>query len=75
MIDKIEILAMTSEDLRKLLEDSDMLDRLEEGKIMCPDTGAPISWGNLGTVRIENGKPVLYSVGADSALEQFRATG
>ena len=65
-----DIHAVTSTDLKKLLVEFGLDDKFESGQIICPDSGDVLSWGNLGTVRIEGGKPVLYSVlAAPSKIE------
>lgn len=56
-----DIYAITSTDLKKLLVEFGLDDKLESGQIICPDSGDVLSWDNLGTVRIEGGRPVLYS--------------
>ena len=75
MIDKFEILAMTTSDLSKVLEDNGLLEFLEQGQIRCPITDERIDWENLGLVKIENGSPVLYSVNAEPFVEEMKATG
>lgn len=67
----LDILAVTSSDLKSLLTELNIDKKLEAGQLICPDTGETITWQNIGSLRVEDGKPILYSMDARLTHQRF----
>lgn len=65
MRQKVNLQAVDRDALIEILKESDLEEKFNTGKLICPSTGQVITWENLGLLRVENGEIVLYSAEAD----------
>ena len=65
---KVEVPAIKNSDMRVILAEYNLADKLEKGKLHCPETGETITWANLGAIKVDKGALILYSIHAESVF-------
>lgn len=59
MRSRIEVPGIADKELRKLLEEHELLDALEAGELTCSCCSSALSWENIGGFLVKNGSFVL----------------
>jgi len=75
MRQEVDIHAVREDALREILEAYGLADKLDNGVLSCPETGVRLTWDNLGSIKVIDGKLVLYSVGAEDVVLGYAETG
>ncbi len=62
---KIDIPAIHDKDLKKILENLGLLEKLEKGELFCDNCNKQISWENLFALKVIDNKIVMFCDEAD----------
>lgn len=60
MVQDVEVPSIRDRDLRNVLRHFGLEDALDRSEIECASCSRDITWENLGAMRVEQGKIILY---------------
>ena len=57
---KIEISAVRDRDIRMILDQHQLSEKIDKGELMCPSCSGTLTWDNLGGFVVVRGRPLLF---------------
>jgi len=63
---KVELPAISQGDMRSILNEYGLAEKVDSGVLTCPETGETITWESIGAIKVVGHDLQLYSIHADS---------